>query len=131
MLSAIALTDQGTANTLSMLTTVAPRPQDAAGLGRVCRGSLAAVRAVVSVIGTPSARLQEIEASLGELDQVVAHELQESGTQELALPMMTRTGCVFHAMADTVPCRWRAAFHRHRVEYAGLHDQWRLCTCSA
>lgn len=92
VLSAVALTNQGTATTLSMLTTVAPRPQDAAGLGRVCRGSLAAVRAVVSTIGTPAPRLQEIEASLDALAKVVDRELQESGTQELALPMLSRTG---------------------------------------
>src|SRR5450830_963821 len=92
VLSAIAINDRTTGNCLSMLTTVAPRPQDAGGLGRVCRGSLAAVQAVISMIGAPGPRLLEIESVLSALDQVVAQELHATGTQELALPMLGRTG---------------------------------------
>ncbi|WP_304862017.1 hypothetical protein [Rhodoferax sp.] len=79
-------------HTLSMLTVLAPRPPDAAGIGRVCRGSLTAVRAVISMIGTPSEKLLKIESDLRALAHVMAQELLESGTQELALPMLARTG---------------------------------------
>lgn len=92
VLSALSLDDPKIGNTLSMLTVVAPRPADAAGIGRVCSGSLTAVRAVISVIGKPSTKLLKIESDLSALDHVVEQELQESGTQELSLPMLTRTG---------------------------------------
>jgi hypothetical protein len=91
-LSVLALDNPDIGNTLSMLTIVAPRPADAAGIGRVCRGSLTAVRAVITVIGKPSARLLKIEFDLSALAQTIAQELHESGTQELALPMLTRKG---------------------------------------
>lgn len=92
VLSAIAFDDPDIGHTLSMLTVLAPRPPDAAGIGRVCRGSLTAVRAVISMIGTPSEKLLKIESNLRALAHVVAQELRESGTQELALPMLARTG---------------------------------------
>lgn len=91
VLAAIAIRNPRTGETLTRLTTCAPRPQDGAGLGRACRGSLAAVRGVVSMIGAPSARLEEIETNLSALDRVIAQELQASGTQELASPIVTRT----------------------------------------
>ncbi len=92
VLSAIAVDDPDIGHALSMLTVLAPRPPDAAGIGRVCRGSLTAVRAVISMIGTPSEKLLKIESDMRALAHVVAQELRESGTQELALPMLARTG---------------------------------------
>lgn len=92
ILSVLALDNPDIGDTLSALTVVAPRPADAAGIGRVCRGSLTAVRAVISMIGKPSEKLLKIESDLSALAQFIAQELHESGTRELALPMPSRKG---------------------------------------
>lgn len=92
VLSVISLSDKSSSDAISMLTTIASRPPNAAGVGRVCRGSLAAVRAVMSMIELPAVKLLEIESSLSKLDQVIEQELRESGSRELAQPTINRTG---------------------------------------
>ena len=75
---------------LSRLTTAAPRPRDSAGIGRACRGSLVAVRAVIAAIKTPNAALLEIEEQSCALDKLISDALESSATQELKAPVVNR-----------------------------------------
>lgn len=90
VLSVISLDDRDISDTLSMLSVLAPRPPDAAGIGRVSRGSLAAVQAVISMIGQPSEKLLQIEIGLLALAQCIEQKLHDSRTHELAAPMLNR-----------------------------------------
>ena len=92
ILAAIELSQRLVGNTLSTLTTIAPRPADAAGIGRVCSGSHKGVQAVIDSIGSPGSRLLEFQAELGALLLLVSDELRQTGTQELPVPLRGRAG---------------------------------------